>query len=433
MASISFTGNSVFDAVKFVDFDRTAGSKPDLQARFGKSSALSSVSDRLQNFHGPVRELSGKASFAGAKASSSATTVATVSASPGASLGEFSLEVTQLAKRQITTSTTGYTNTTDTVADGGSISFTVNGGTTTTINVGSATSLSSLKDQINNQNSGVVASITNDAVSNKLVISSRETGQGQGFTINNSLTNSGGPALAFATGQSSVSGNTQNAQNAQIKVDGKQLNSTSNTVLDAVSGTSMTLVGKGTATISVASDAGSTGRSVGRFVDEFNALEQDYARLSSDSTKRDSRDRIAASSELRNTIREVRRSVSATTTGTYKKLSDIGISSSASGRLTLDKSKLDKALATSLRDVQGLLRGRDGKDGIFSELRDRLGRSGGAAGFVVPAREGLRAAFSKMRQNQQQLGRSEEVVKRAVSGLNQSNALFGRVSMRILA
>ncbi len=69
MASISFTGNSVLDAAKFIDLDRTGRSTPNLKVRFGKSSALSSVSDRLQNFQGLVRELSGKTSFSGAKAS----------------------------------------------------------------------------------------------------------------------------------------------------------------------------------------------------------------------------------------------------------------------------------------------------------------------------------------------------------------------------
>ena len=110
-----------------------------------------------------------------------------------------------------------------------------------------------------------------------------------------------------------------------------------------------------------------------------------------------------------------------------------GISRSASGRLTLDQSKLDQALATSLRDVEGLLRGLGGKDGIFSELRDRLKRNGGAAGFVVPPRDGVRAASSNLRQTQQYLGRSEDIVKRAVSGLNKSNAVFGRISMRVVS
>ena len=237
--------------------------------------------------------------------------------------------------------------------------------------------------------------------------------------------------LAFAAGQSSISRNTQNAQNAEFKVEGKQFNSTSNTVPNAVAGTSITLVGKGTTTISVSSDPGSVGRAVRRFVDEFNGLEQDYSRLSSDPSKRDSRDRLAASSELRDTLREVRRSLSSTTSGsgTYKKLSDIGISSSAFGRLTLDQSKLDQALATSLRDVEGLLRDRGGKDGISSELRER---NGAATGFVVPSRDGIRAASSNLRQKQQYFGRSEDVVKRAVSRLNESNAVFGRISMRII-
>jgi hypothetical protein len=48
--------------------------------------------------------------------------------------------------------------------------------------------------KINDQHSGVIASIVNDGTNYKLVITGRETGED---TINNTLTNSGGLAVRF--------------------------------------------------------------------------------------------------------------------------------------------------------------------------------------------------------------------------------------------
>src|SRR6185295_10832680 len=121
----------------------------------------------------------------------------------------YDVSIDHLAKSQVTKSTNGYTSPSDIAANGGSISFTIGGTTTDPITITSDTSLTDLKSQINNQNSGVVASIINDGTNYKLVVSSRETGQTNGFTINNSLTNSPGAAVAFAVGQSPTSGNAQ--------------------------------------------------------------------------------------------------------------------------------------------------------------------------------------------------------------------------------
>src|SRR5262249_54345464 len=158
------------------------------------------------------------------------TSIATVSLGDGGIIGQYAVSISQLAKNQVTKSTNGYAATTDTAADGGSISFTINGSTTAAINITSATSLADLRQQINDQNSGVVASIVNDGTNYKLVISSRDSGTTNGFTINNSLTNSGGTAVAFAAGQNATTGNAQNAQNASLTVNGISISSASNTV-----------------------------------------------------------------------------------------------------------------------------------------------------------------------------------------------------------
>src|SRR2546425_10244172 len=110
----------------------------------------------------------------------------------GGIVGQYQISIAPLAKGQVTSSTNGYSSASNTAADGGSISFTINGTTTNPLNITSATTLADLKQQINNQNSGVVASVVNDGTNYKLVISSRDTGTTNGFTINNTLTNSAG-------------------------------------------------------------------------------------------------------------------------------------------------------------------------------------------------------------------------------------------------
>ena len=51
-------------------------------------------------------------------------------------------------------------------------------------------------------------------------VMSRQTGLSNGFTVNNSLTNSTGVAVTFAAGQSPSSGNSQNALNANFTING---------------------------------------------------------------------------------------------------------------------------------------------------------------------------------------------------------------------
>src|SRR2546422_184009 len=165
-----------------------------------KDTAFISLGGIVNGLQSPVTSLTSATAFTDVTATSSDTSVATVSLGTGGISGQYDVTIDQVAKSQVTKSTNGYSATSDTAADSGSISFTINGVTTTAINITSATTLDSLKQKINDQNSGVIASIVNDGTNYKLVISSRNTGTANGFTINNSLTNSGGAAVAFAAG-----------------------------------------------------------------------------------------------------------------------------------------------------------------------------------------------------------------------------------------
>src|SRR3989304_1561309 len=159
MNGVSFSGFNGFDFGKIGDVIIQSESRPltDLQkqekALRDKDSALSTLGSQLARIETPVDSLISEMLFTNVSATSSDTDVATASLGAGGIAGKYDLTITQLAKSQVTSSTNGYTNTTDPAADGGSMSFTIGGTTTDAITITSATTLAELKDQINNQNS----------------------------------------------------------------------------------------------------------------------------------------------------------------------------------------------------------------------------------------------------------------------------------------
>jgi flagellar hook-associated protein 2 len=275
---INFSGFNGFDFNQIIDVTIQAESAP-LQALQLKESDLRKKDSTLVTFGSevsdvqePIGDLALATAFTDLEATTTDASTATVTLGDGAIAGEYALNITQLAKAQVTASTNGYADTTDIAADGGSISFTIGVTTTPAINISSATSLTDLKNLINDQNSGVVASVVNDGTENKLVIQSRSTGASNGFTINNSLTNGVGPVVAFAVGQSPSVGNSQDAQDSAFTVNGLSITSASNTVTDAIPGATVTLVKTGTASINISNDYDALIEDVKKFITEYNGL-----------------------------------------------------------------------------------------------------------------------------------------------------------------
>ena len=165
MAAVSFSGLNGIDFGAIIDATINAESIPlnmlkqrqtDIQSR---DSALSTLSAGISTMETQVAALMAGSLFTNATANSSNTGVGSATAGSDAISGTYSLHVDKLAKAQVTASTTGFSATDAIVADGGSLSFTINGTTTISIDITAGTSLLSLRNLINAQNSGVVASI----------------------------------------------------------------------------------------------------------------------------------------------------------------------------------------------------------------------------------------------------------------------------------
>ncbi len=156
--SMNFSGLSALSQKRFINLTQESSPRPATQVpvRTAGNISVSTAAESMSRLASAVAGLGGSETFLATAVASSDRDVVRVSTSGKAPVGQHTVEITQMATKQVTTATTGYTNSTDVVADGGSISFSVNGSTTAAISISSSTTLTELKDQINNQNSGVV-------------------------------------------------------------------------------------------------------------------------------------------------------------------------------------------------------------------------------------------------------------------------------------
>lgn len=403
--AVTFSGFNGYDFGSIIDSIVTYESLPlntlqtQQQGVKDKDSALVQLNGFIGNLQTQVNSLSSSALFGGISAVSSNTSIAVPTVGSGAISGEYNLSVSFLAKGQVTSSANGYAAVDNVAADGGSISFTIGSETTEAINITGTTTLSELKDKINAQNSGVAAAIVNTGSNYKLVISSRETGSASGFTVNNNLTNGAGTVLAFAVGQNSTTGNSQNARNAEFTVNGLPITSSSNTVTDAIPGMTVKLVGTGDVSIDNTPNFGGVKSSVQSIVSEYNKLRDFFNKQSAPNAVTGKRGPLANDSILRQALGDIRNVVlgSNANGGKYSYLAQVGLEFTSTGELKLDETKFNAAMNANPADVQKLFQGANGAGGVFATLKTKLDGLDGSTGLIKSTRTSLESTLNNYR------------------------------------
>lgn len=149
------------------------------------------------------------------------------------------------------------------------------------------------------------------------------------------------------------------AKNALLTVDGMSISKASNTVSDVIQGVTLTLktVTSASNTLSVGTDTDTIQASVQSFVDAYNALNTSMRNLTKFvSAGSSSNGALLGDSTARNIMVKLKSMLSASspTATTYKTLSDIGVSIGSDGSLSLDSTKLQKAVTNNVSDVAKL-------------------------------------------------------------------------------
>lgn len=398
MPGISFSGLNGFDFGSIIDAIVQYESQPLIalqsqqQAAKDKDAALVQLNNFITKLQTQANALGTGTAFSNTTALSSNTAVITTTPGSGALSGRYDVTVSALARSQVTASTNGYSGTSSIAADGGSISFTIGGNTTEAINITQATTLAGLRDAINNQDSGVVASIVNTGSSYKLVLSSKESGAANAFTINNNLTNGADAVVAFA-------GNTQIASDASLTINGIPVTSSSNDIADAIPGISLKLLSIGSSVIDVAADFAAIKDSLKAIVSEYNKLREFSKTQNTYDVANGKRPPLAGDSILRQALGDLRATVIGinNNSGQYKYLSEIGLEFTSTGELKLDEAKFNDAINEHPSDVQALFQGSGGGSGIFDLLKARMDGLDGNAGLIKSSRTSLEATLQTYR------------------------------------
>lgn len=278
-------------------------------------------------------------------ATSSNDEVARVSASGGATPGSLSFTVDALATAHQVAVGGTYSSPEATVG-GGQLTLTRGDGQELTVTLGAGSTLADAARALDGLD-GVSARVLRVADGqHRLIVTASDTGEAAGFTV-------AGTVGGIDTAASEV---LTQGQDATISLGALTLTRASNTVDDLVDGVSVRLVGTGTVTVDVRQDLDEGVNQVKSFVDGLNGVLTQLATATRSSPEAGTRgplngDPLARDlgARLRSTLSEVRGQ------GEYATLSQIGISLTRDGRVTLDEAKLREALSADPQGVAGLL------------------------------------------------------------------------------
>ncbi|MCX7278402.1 MAG: flagellar filament capping protein FliD [Burkholderiales bacterium] len=307
------------------------------------------------------------------KVSSSNSSV-TASVTGYASATSFSVGVSQLAKAQSIASTavtagaafgTAGTLTLQTGTWQADNSFVAGTASSVSVAVTATDTMAQIATKINDSGAGLIATVLTDATGDRLMLRSATTGAAAGFRVqvadsDGTNTDSAGLSklgfdLAATTAYGMAANTYQAAQNAKATINGISVSSATNAFSGVIAGMTINASAVTTSDAEVSSTIDKTAltTNIQAFVDAYNAVNKYLADATAyDDTTKKSGDLQGDSTAigLRNSLRSAMASGTGTSTtngsGTYSRLSEIGISLGRDGNFTVDATKLGTALNT---------------------------------------------------------------------------------------
>ncbi|MEN4053850.1 MULTISPECIES: flagellar filament capping protein FliD [Sulfurimonas] len=294
-----------------------------------------------------------------------------MTASANSDIGEFTLDVTQLATKQIEESGS-FTASTDTIATAaGSLNLNIDG-QDFTIDYTDTTTLEDLKKSINDiagdkVNATIVQVASGDY---RLFLSSVDTGTTQDITITDNSGNLSGTQLT--NDLTAV----QTGVDAQFTYNGQAITRTSNNITDLITGYDITLKSLGTSTVKVEQNRDAIMEKIDNFVTKYNDAMKELESLTKNSTDAQERGIFASDSTIRGLQRALRMAMDEIGGGVAT-IYDYGFDIAKDGTLSIDKDVLNQKLDENAANVEVFFTGGnfdngDGTttaiDGAFAEL-----------------------------------------------------------------
>lgn len=325
-----------------------------------QKSSWRDINSRISSLGDKLTDLKFSSTYNSRKAASSNEAVATATASNDAAEANYDLEVTQLAQAERAASTTDLADSTTDLASVGAGKISIRG---TEIDIQADYSLNDIRDEINNtQDLGAKATI----IDNNLVIESTETGTENSLD----LKDVNGSVLADL-GVNTIAGG--EAKNAQLSINGIDVESQSNTIDQAVAGMKFELIETGNSTIEVAKDTEKAEKAVQDFVDQYNSVMDFIDSKSNYNSETEEGAVLQGDSTLMRVQSRLRQSImdSVETGGELSHISQIGISIDRDGTMSLDSDQLNEALTKDSTAVADFFNAESSEAG-YTGMANRL-------------------------------------------------------------
>lgn len=297
------------------------------------------------------------------------------------------------------------------------------GAETMTLSVAADTTVSQLRDLINNStsNPGVTASIIDDGSATnpyKLVLKANSTGKDNEITMLAQV-----PDLTMT-----VQGQTGTNLNAQVTIDGVSYQRQTNTISDVLSGITLNLQAAGTSTVSVANNDAAIKEMVVGLVDAYNAAVQEISKNTGyDETTEDFG--MLARTTLRDMPYALQNimttSVKADSEGLVTTLFDLGLEFNRDGTITIDQTTLSAAIAGAPDSVSAFFLGDEAAgitglaDTVNDYLREVTGGSGQIAAEKTAAQTRIDDLQLKIESETERLDRRYDILTKQFVSLDQ--------------
>jgi flagellar hook-associated protein 2 len=371
--------NSILNAVMTQERAPIAALQTRQSSMTSRSAAFAQLATRVAALDDALEALGTASSLTARTATNSNPSAATLATTGSTSAGTYDVEVVELARAQVTAAVTLFDDKdTQLVATAG------------TLDIGSrhvdlaGLTLEKLAARINTTDGiGVVASIVSpQAGKYKLVLTGTTTGDAGAFTpvITGA---SGGNGLAFA-------GNTIDAHDAEVIVNGEHSFSTTNTIDGVIPGGTLTLLKKSeSTTMTVTVDQAATRTALKTLVRSYNELRKFVSTQASVTSGDDGKighDALltALNAELHNGLLKTAAS------GAVRGVIDLGVGFERSGDLSFSETKFNE-IAADPDTVKALFVGTAEAPGIFAALHKDIARYTNSGGLISETRDRIDA------------------------------------------
>ena len=373
-----------------------------------KISAYGEMQSTLSAFDDSVAALNDPALF---QSVTSNVTGSAVQAAAGAeaSPGRYDVEVGQIATAG--NLATERVSDLETVVseDGGTLELSfANGELNHNVAIEADSTLEDVRDAINaDPEAAVNASIIFDGEGHRLALMSEETGE-QASIIGTNFDQLAAGNLAGDPG-GTVS---QAGQDAELMVNGIDINSATNQIEDAIQGVTLDLQEPGSSTVVVERDNATIRDSIVGFVDAYNEMKSTTGQLTAFNGEEGEAGPLIGDSTVRAIESSLRNDLASgvTQNGELALLSDMGLSLSVDGTLELDEQQLDSALANDPDGVASFFAGDEATPGLAGRLASTteqlLSSNGALEGSINSAETRIGSLEDRFERTEQSIDRT---------------------------